>query len=520
MFRFITILILAGAILLFTAGGSQMVPGYETALGLLPEPMAARVDAFLIEYGRWVGIGSIAALLILLALVAIISRRNRLRRSSYQARLALAETTRGPKRLAWLVVILFFGVGGVWAYQAPLSAAAIAPGVVSPEGRRVAVRHLEGGVVSELLVQEGQFVEQGELLAVLSNVGTRATTEALEIAQIALTIDQALWLAEENGRATLDLPASITEDERPETRRRIEAAQTLLAQRIEARTAQEELLTGRSEEIDRRIEGNTAIESSLSRQLEILKDELSVVEDLFERGLVPRPRIANLQREEARLQGEIDRTRAERAQLEETQENLELEKTSISVLAREEAGRQLVDIRGRLNQNQGLLEGSADELARTEIRAPSDGVVIEMQVAAPGEVLAPGEPLLDLVQTGRDLIVEARVTPADIDDVREGQEARVVLSAYRQRNLAPVLGTVTQVSADRLTDPVSNEPYFLAIVDVPTSELERAQSMAGMPIELFPGMPASVMIVTAERTMANYLFSPFVESMRRSFRES
>ncbi|MEM6462965.1 MAG: HlyD family type I secretion periplasmic adaptor subunit [Pseudomonadota bacterium] len=464
-----------------------------------------------------------AVVLLLLAGVAVFFSRRRPTPDEPPASTALADldvTTRGPKRIAWAVLIVFFGVGGVWAGTASLSGAAIAPGVISPDGRRIVVQHLEGGVVAELLVSEGEQVTQDMPLAVIADVDSRTDTEALTLELATLRVEEALWEAEEAGQEGFEVPAGIMDAIPHRAEEVIASARQLHEQSVNARQAEVALIEGRKAEILKQLDGLDSEQLSFERQLSILSEELAANEQLFEQGLTPRSRVAALQREDARLTGAIDTIQTRRSVFLENLRNLDRQVVAITGREREEASEKLVSVRRKINETESLLEKSTDELSRTEIRAPVNGVVLQMRMSRAGGVLGPGEPLLDLVPTGGDLVVDARVRPSDIDSVRTGQTARVILTAYQQRNLAPLLGKVRQVSPDTITDQSTGETYFLAVIEVPEQELEKARRGSNQDIKLLAGMPAQVMIVTADRTLASYLFAPFIDSMRRSFRET
>lgn len=517
---FVVIIVLAAAIVFFALSSDD--PGavlveWSSAVMTAATGMIAHLSWGYREM-------AVAVAVVVLALICVSLmigwRRSKAQMSNAFPIADLDATTRGPKRLAWFVLILFFGFGGLWAANASLSGAAIAPGVISPEGRRIVVQHLEGGVVAELLVSEGEQVTQDMPLAVIADVGSRADTKALTLELATLRVEEALWEAEENGLAEFEIPAGVIDVIPDNAEEIITSARQLHEQSVNARQAEVALIEGRKSEIRKQLDGLDSEQLSLARQLSILREELAANERLFEQGLTTRSRMASLQREEARLTGAIDTIHTRRSVFLENLRNLDKQVLAITGREREEASEKLVSVRRRINETQSLLEKSTDELSRTEIRAPVNGVVLQMRMSRAGGVLGPGEPLLDLVPTGGDLVVDAKVRPSDIDDVRTGQTARVVLTAYQQRNLAPLLGTVRQISPDTISDESTGESYFLAVVEVPEEELEKARRGSNQDIKLLAGMPAQVMIVTADRTLASYLFAPFIDSMRRSFRET
>ncbi len=426
-----------------------------------------------------------------------------------------------PKLYAALLAGFFFGVGGLWASFAPLSAAAIAAGHVSPEGRRLTIQHLEGGVISALEVKEGDKVRAGDPLVTLANVRAQSERDTVHYEYLTLLLEEARLVAEFAGRETFVLPLPVAvESKDPAIAEMISAAKRLHGDRAGRREARDKIYEGRIAQLEKQIEGSTEFEASIVEQLRIISEEIADLEPLVVKGLTPRNRLRALQRESARLEGQVERTKTDRAARVEAMETVRLERLDEMENDRQEASEQLVEVRRRLNAARAELPSTEDELARTQINAPADGTVVEMKFTTVGGVVGSGVPIMDLVPSNAELVVEARVNPADIDDVVTGQEARVVLSAYRQRNMPPIVGSVRTVSADRILDEATNTAYFLATVEVPQSELEWAKEASAQDVELLPGMPAEVMIITSERTMLEYLFDPFFASMRRSFRES
>ncbi len=433
----------------------------------------------------------------------------------------LETLTLRPKLYALALIIFFFGLGGLWAAFAPLSAAALAPGQVSPEGRRLTIQHLEGGVISALDVREGDRVKTGDPLVTLANVRAQSERDTVYYEYLTLLLEEARLVAEIGSRETFVLPLPVAvASEDAAVAEMISAAQRLHRDRSSRRVARDKIFDGRIEQLRKQIDGSNEFEASIVEQLRIISEEIADLEPLVIKGLSPRNRLRALQRESAKLSGQIERTKTDRAARSEAMETVRLERLDEIENDRQEASRQLVDVRRRLNAARAELPSTEDELARTQINAPADGTIVEMQFTTVGGVVGSGVPIMDIVPSEANLVIEARVSPADIDDVIVGQEARVILSAYRQRNMPPIIGTVRKVSADSLLDEATNTNYYSATIQVPPEEIEFARQASHQEIDLLPGMPAEVMIVTSERTMMEYLFEPFFASIRRSFRES
>ena len=250
-------------------------------------------------------------------------------------------------------------------------------------------------------------------------------------------------------------------------------------------------------------------------QLGLIEAEIKGVKELVDKGLERKPRLLALQRQQADIRGQQAEQRGRIAANKEAAGQAQFESLTAEQQDRQEVSGQLDEARKRLDEVRNRLPSSEDAVARTVVRAPIEGEVVGLKATTVGGVIKPGEPILDLVPSRAELLVEARLQPSDIKDVRRGLPARVVLTAYPQRNLPIIHGVVREVSADRLTDERTGQPYFGTEVAVDRAEL------AGLDgeVALMSGMPAEVMILTGERTFLDYLLRPLYDAVRKAFRE-
>ena len=424
---------------------------------------------------------------------------------------------RGSVLAGAIVVALFFGGLGGWAAFAPLAGAALAPGVVSPEGSRKTVQHLEGGIIGRILVDDGDVVAAGDPLVVLADTQARAAAQMLTTQYQHLAATYARLSAEQAAAERLAFPAWLSRVVAQNGNGDILAAErTLFASRQEARQAQRDILRQRIAQLGEQIVGLTAQIDAQTTQLALIGEEVAAVERLVAQGLERRPRLLALQRSEAEIAGARARNRAAIAEAEQAIGAAELEIIGVDTHHLDEVAGQLIAVQSELSSVGERLRAAEDVLARTIIAAPVAGTVVGLRFRTPGGVITAGAAILDIVPDEDDLLIDARVSPLDIDDVHLGLPAQVHLSAYRQRVLPRIDGVVRQLSADRLTDEATGEAYFLARVEVDRDTL------AGLDadIALLPGMPADVMIMTTPRTALDYLLGPVLDSFRRSFRES
>jgi HlyD family type I secretion membrane fusion protein len=415
------------------------------------------------------------------------------------------------------VCLAFFGGLSAWSALVPLASAAIGNGVVSPDGSRRTVQHLEGGIVERLLVKDGSRVAAGESLVVLEDKATRASYDlALTQHRQYLAIEARL-VAERDGEAEFTLPPELAENAAdPEVVTLVTAQRTLMADRRASLAGRKELLRKRIAEIEEEIEGLHAQIASRDRQLVIIKEEITTATYLTDKKLTPRPRLLSLQREQAEMEGQQATTRSAIARSYQSIGESAQRIAQLDVEWQEDLGNRLTEVAGKLTETKERLLAASDVLRRLVVTAPVAGIVVQMRLYTVGGVIAPGAAILDIVPRDDDLVIDARISPNDIDVVRQGQTVQIVLSAYTQRTLPRLEGQVRDVSADRIVDPQTQASYYKVRVEVDREAL----AALGSGIELSPGMPAEVMVMTGQRTAFEYLTRPFLDSLRRSFTES
>lgn len=393
---------------------------------------------------------------------------------------------------AGVIALLLFFVGfGGWAAFAPLDAAVVAPGVIVVSGNRQTVQHRDGGIVSSIAVEEGDRVQQGQVLIELGSPELVAQEQALLSQVVDLQMQRARLTAEQSGARSLEPPAEWT-SLTPEDRVVADAA--FERHRREARS-------GAWSAYDARIAGYRGEIASINRQETLLNEELSGMRTLAEEQLVPMTRLRALERSLAELQGR-------RAEL-----------TSLIASTQQERYEETRRVDARLAELSPQLAGARERLELTRLRAPTAGLVVGLQVHTVGGVVRPGERLMDIVPEGQDLIVEARVAPESADNLQVGQRTEVRVTAFGGRTLPIVFGEVRQVSADRFTDERTGQAYFVAQVAVPPEELRRLTAAAGDEHRLRAGLSAQVVIPTRKRTALQYLVEPLNQTLWRSLRE-
>ena len=432
------------------------------------------------------------------------------------ARKSLRASLRVPVAIGLMVLTAFFGGLAYWSWSAPIAGATIAQGAISPEGYRRTVQHLEGGIVQTIEVRDGDLVRQGTPLIVLSDLQPRAIHEQLLSQDHNLRAQEARLIMEQRGAERWDPSADTPDliDGVPETI--VEAQQLVFDLRRSHLDEQQRILGQRIDQLHSQIAGLENQIAAQDDQLGLIAQEVESVQTLLDQGLERMPRLLGLQRQAAEIAGDRAVNEASIATAALRIGETELELINLETETLQEVGDQLVAIQAERATIEEQLIASSDVLNRTVITAPITGTVVGLQFHTTGGVVRPGEPLLDIVPLEEDLLIEAQVAITDIDTVEFGQPARIVLSAYPQRNLTPLEGEVVALSADALPAEQQNQPpFYAARIRVLPEEL------ASLPeeIELRPGMPVEVFITTDERTVVDYLISPLMETVSRAFRD-
>lgn len=415
-----------------------------------------------------------------------------------------------PMALAGAVVALFFGGFAAWAAFAPLESAAIAPGALGVSGERKTVQHLEGGIVARIEVAEGDAVAAGQILLVLDDTQPRAALARLESRRRSAAALEARLVAERDGFDAIAWPEwllAANDDAVLATQERIFAARKASFGNETA------ILEQRIAQIREQSAGYAGQIAAQDREIGLLADEIRDVRPLVEKGHAPRPRLRALEREEAEIVGARARNRAQVARLDQAAGETRLRIVHLGNARMTEVTAELREVEARLADLNERLTAARDVLARTRVTAPVAGTVVGLGVFTRGAVVAPGQKLMDIVPAGDRLVVEARIAPTDIDSVAVGLPAQVRLTAFSLLTTPPLDGHVIQVSADAFADERTGASWYEARIALDPGQ----PGLDGL--DLVPGMPAEVMIVTGISTPLEYLLKPILTSLDRALRE-
>jgi HlyD family type I secretion membrane fusion protein len=420
-----------------------------------------------------------------------------------------------PAALGIVVILVFIGGFGTWAALAPLASAVLAAGIVTLDADTKTLQHLEGGIVTEIHVREGQRVATGDLLLVLSDIQSKAASEVLNIRYLTALAEQARLIAERDDDDAVVFPQKIMEDT-PFARNLREGQVSIFQSRRLSVTSQSEILNQGVAQLNEQITGLKNVIIALERQVALSAEEIKSTSALVNKGLERRSRLLSLKQSGADIEKGIAESTANIAGIQQQIGETQLRIIDLRVRQLNEASEKLRDVDEIILDAHERLVASRDVLQRTELRAPVNGQVMELVVSTIGGVVSPSQPLLTIVPNDVPLIVEALVKTTDIDNVYPGLLAQVRLSAFSFRTTPLLPGVVVSVSADAVEDPRTGIYSYKARIKLP----DDASILLGDDKTIIPGMPAEVQIQISPRSLLDYLISPILTQLEQSFRES
>ena len=427
----------------------------------------------------------------------------------------ITGNARGPIWVGLAIVVLFFGGLGTWAALAPLAGAITSEGVVKVEANRQAVQHLEGGLVRQILVKEGELVRQDQVLIRLDEVTAKANVDVLTAQRDALSMLEARLIAERDGHDHIAFPENLLARQyEPQTASMLTGQINLFEARRRAFEGQRLLQEQKIAQTKEQIVGYDAQVKSQQRQMALIEEEAKGTRELWQKGWAPKTKVLALDRTTASLDGQRGELVANIARAKQQIGEAELQILQLTKDRLSEVADQLRDAQTKLLDVEPKLTAARDTFGHLELKAPRAGYVVGLTAFTVGGIIGKGDHVLDIVPLESPLVVEGQVKPEDIEGLQVGSPAEVRLSAYKQRAVPKVRGTVTKVSADRLIDQKSNQPYYQIQVMLDADEL------AALPaVQLQPGMPAEITVPTKERTALDYLLAPLTAGFHKALSE-
>ncbi len=417
-------------------------------------------------------------------------------------------------RLGFLAVGALFLTLAVWATVTQINGAVIAVGTVVVTGNPKQVQHFDGGVIDEILVTEGDFVTENDILVRLDKTLLEANLMIYKARLADLIARKSRLRAEQNSDTEIEF------ERFPEVLTGVDATDAFQGQ-IEIFNARRGLQDGKEErllekiaQLENQIIGVEGVLAAKKRQLELISEELAAKVELADKGLIAAPQVASIERAKADIEGQISEHISEIAGIKNAIQEARIE----MLLDDRDFTESIVEEQSQITTQIGELIqqtlSTEKQLDRVALRAPVSGVVHEMQVFTIGGVVPPGGTVLQIVPQGENLSFEVQIDPVSIDQVALDQNVRLVFSAFNQRTTPELLGTVSRLSPTSITDQNSGLSYFKGEISIPNDELKKLEGLA-----LVPGMPFEAFIQTGERSVLNYLIRPLMDHLQRAFRE-
>jgi HlyD family type I secretion membrane fusion protein len=425
------------------------------------------------------------------------------------------DNFKGVARIGYAIIAFtFVGMLG-WAYFAQIDSAVIANGVVSAEGNRKTIQHLEGGILRKILVREGEKVTAGQLLFELDATQANAAAGITKNQYVALKAMEARLLAERDQRATISFPADLLAQRAdPMVARALADEQSQFLERRQTIQGQVDLMNAQRDQYQSEIDGIDRQTQGLKDQLGFIQDELNDLRKIYDKGLVPRPRLLALEREQASLSGSIGRLTADRSKAVQGAAETQLKIRQIKQQFFEEVSQSITETRVKLAEVTEKEVVASEAQKRINIVSPVSGTAQNLRFFTEGAVVRPAEPLIDIAPDDEAFVIQAHFQPTDVDNVYPGMVTEVRLPAFHSREIPILSGKIQSISRDRLSDPDGKTSYFLGIVRVDVKQLPKP-----LRAKVSAGMPAQVIVSTGERSVLQYLFSPLRDTLRTTMRE-
>ena len=409
------------------------------------------------------------------------------------------------------IALLTVGVGG-WAVFTEISGAVVAPGSIVVESAVKSVQHREGGIVHKILVKDGDAVEAGDLLMVLDDTAARSKYAIVANELLDLSARAARLVAERDGDASIRLAS----DDESDASGDLLTSQKLLLHARKGSMKQRKLqLEDQITQIEKQIGGLDAQQLAKQDEIALLDEELSGLNTLLEKQLVTKTRVTTLEREKTRLTGEHGELLQQIAGLREAISERRMQMLQLDADNQTEVLRELLDVRARLAELKEEKVALEDQLDRLEIRAPRAGYVHELAAHTIGGVIRQGDTIMQIVPREDLLVVEARVDPADVDQLHRAQQAWIRFPGLDHRTTPQLAAQVARIAADQTWDDVLKTSYYKVRLTIGEEELDKLKGQ-----ELIPGMPVEAFMATGSRTVLAYLTKPIVDQITHAWRET
>lgn len=426
------------------------------------------------------------------------------------------ESTLRNHLIGGMVIALFLTVGiGGWAATTELSGAVTASGSVVVDSNVKKVQHLTGGIVGELFVREGDHVRAGDTLVRLDETVLQAGLAIFTKGLDEMRARKARLASERDGADQIVIPPELLgPSPSQEFKTALDSERKLFDLRRAARQGQKSQLRQRIVQLDDEVRGYSALQQAKKEEIELIQRELVGVRLLFEKNLIQINRLTVLEREAARLKGELAQSMAASAQVRGKISEIELQIIQIDQDLSSEVAKELREVDGKIGEFIERKVTAEDQLKRVDIRAPQNGIVHQLAAHTVGGVVSPADPVMLIVPESDFMSVEAKISPQDIDQLYVGQAASLRFSAFNQRTTPEIQGAISRISADVTPDQRTGQNFYTARISITADELARLGN-----VKLLPGMPAEIFAKTYDRSVLSYFAKPLSDQIVRAFRE-
>lgn len=416
--------------------------------------------------------------------------------------------------IGYSILFVMIGIFGTWSYIAPLSSSAIAPGTVAVKSHRKTIQHLEGGIVSQIMVRDGDLVNIGDALLTLDETQVEAQIKIFRGQYITTTATNARLNAEQVGAKRITFPKELNRLEDRRVQEAIAGQQQIFRARRSSRRGELDVLQQRIKQLGLKVTGLKTQQKSKQQLLQSYAEEISDIKELLADGFADRQRLRELQRSHTQTNSEIAGLMTEIASTQMQQGETKLQILQIERKFQEQVATEIEEVNAELFSINEQLVVAEDKVQRSTLYAPVKGIILGMSAHTQGGVVLAGKPILDIVPEDEELIIKAKVSPIDIDQVHIGTAAEIRFSAFSSKTTPVMDGQVQTISADSLLDDVTGLQYYQATIALSEESHQRLGELV-----LIPGMPAEVLINTGERTLFEYLMQPLTDAFARSFTE-
>jgi epimerase transport system membrane fusion protein len=432
----------------------------------------------------------------------------------YNATLSVETNDQPIRIIGYVILLLTFGVFGTWSFIAPIDSSSLAQGTVMVKSHRKTIQNLDGGIISKLLVKDGDVVKAGDNLLILDDTQIKAQLELLRGQFISGKSLSDRLHAERVQLSKIKFSPELLTMHDDRVQEAIQGQTHIFTSRKNSYVGEIKVLQQRIQQLNSKIVGLNAQIDSKKHLVVSYGEEIDDLQELLAQGFADKQRLRDLERNHTLVSGEIATLTSEIASTQMQRGETELQILQTEKKFQEDVANQQEEVNAQLFEITEKLHAVEDKASQTVIKAPVSGIVFNLSIYTEGGVISPGKPILDIVPEDEDLVITAQVSPLDIDRIKIGSIAEVRFSAFKSKTTQTMEGVISKLSADSLINEKTGAQYYLATIDL----TEDSQKKLGN-LKLIPGMPAEVLINTGERTFFEYLMQPVTDAFARSFIE-